>query len=141
VVSYINVGRFDSCPQPTDWSTDAGRKIVIAQPLYPAADVLALVARGVVANRLFTTDCATDVARMEWNLRDVLELVQEAIEDGTYKGSEWCKHGSKGPIAACDAYSVRRRVKIEFAFKTIKYYVKFAISKSGTLLLIFSCHD
>lgn len=115
-------------------------RIVGTGPLYPAADVLALLRRGVVATCLFTEDCRTDVALEGWSLQDVFRLIEEAVQYGTYKNSQWCRQGVTEqvvPCAPCDAYSVRFR-NIENRFTN--YYVKFAIAKTGKLMLVFSCH-
>lgn len=140
MVSYVNVGRCVTVSLPADWSSDAGRKIDTSSPLYAPDEVLSILAKGAIATRLFTTTCAADVANEGWSLRDVGDLLKDAIQNGKFRGSQWCRQGAKGPIAACDAYSITRQVIDGHRTYTAKYYVKFAIAKTGTLLLIFSCH-
>jgi hypothetical protein len=126
---------------PKNW--DEQSRTVTGGALYTRQDVDRLVSGGVLKARLFTEDSGVDAAKEGWALRDVLDLLKTAVEHGTYKNSKWCRQGkSPGgnvvPCAPCDGYSViyhhREKGKI-------KCYVKFAISKTGTLLLIFSCHD
>jgi hypothetical protein len=110
-------------------------------PLYSSDVVLAILKNGVVGTSLFTEDSRFDVASESWSLKDVVKLVEEALRHGSYKNSQWCRQGITDedvvPCAPCDAYEVR------FAHETkglTNYYVKFAVSKTGKLLLIFSCH-
>jgi hypothetical protein len=134
------VSRCAEFPEPSDWSTENGRKIATDKPIYPAADVLGVLNRGVVAARLFTIDSGVDVANHGLSLKDVVELLKDAVQDGIYKGSQWCRQAPKGPIAACDAYMIKRYEVTGHHRRSIKYYLKFAIDRSGNLLLIFSCH-
>lgn len=45
-------------------------------------------------------------------------------------------------MAACDAYSIRRMEVIPATGKTmpVGYFLKFAIGKTGNLVLMVSCH-
>ena len=73
---------------------------------------------------------------------DALELITLALRQGKFLDSEWCEEKPSGPWAACDAYCVYRSERIEKARKdmSIEYFVKFAIAKTGILILIISCH-
>jgi hypothetical protein len=68
--------------------------------------------------------------------------IKVALNKGFYTGSEWCKAQPTGPWAACDAYTLSRDEWIEatHSYMHIDYYLKFAISKTGTLLLSASNH-
>ena len=48
-----------------------------------------------------------------------------------------------GPWAACDAYQLWHNEWVQAAYKEMcfEYYIKFAIGKSGKLLLLVSCHE
>jgi hypothetical protein len=63
------------------------------------------------------------------------------LRTNDYIDSEWCENG-KGAIAACDAYSVRLIEKAPATGQPLQmeYFLKFAISKTGTVLLLVSCH-
>jgi hypothetical protein len=141
VVSFVNVSCRQDVPLPANWNVAADR-LVIGGPLYPVADITALLDKGVVATSLFTDDCKLDVAFEGWSLKNVVQLVQEALQYGKYKNSQWCRQGVTDelvvPCAPCDAYAVRF---IHAEKGPTNYYVKFAISKTGKLLLIFSCHS
>ncbi|NKC13647.1 MAG: hypothetical protein GKR94_16095 [Gammaproteobacteria bacterium] len=64
-----------------------------------------------------------------------------ALRSGRFRGSEWCKHSPNGPWAACDAYSLARRERMPYGRTQmdVEYYVKFAVAKTGKLLIV-SCH-
>ena len=138
MVSYVNVSSRSEVPLPQNWVTRANR-LVGGGPLYSVVEVTALLEQGVLAARLFTDDCRIDVAFEGWALSDVVQLLKDAIQYGTYKNSQWCRQGDDGftvPCAPCDAYVVSRHS----AKRMKSYYVKFAISRSNTLMLVFSCH-
>ncbi|NMM82414.1 hypothetical protein B2J86_16000 [Acidovorax sp. SRB_14] len=64
-----------------------------------------------------------------------------ALRAGDYIDSEWCENG-KGAIAACDAYRVSVTEIAPATGKPVRmeYFLKFAVSKTGALVLIVSCH-
>jgi len=117
-----------------------GRVKIANGPLYALKRVQTLACE---ENQLltWTEKCRKDVR--EW-FDDDLERVGDLIlslrlED--YIDSEWCENG-KGAWAACDAYSISM---VETAPATgrpvrMEYFVKFAVSKTGALVLIVSCH-
>lgn len=120
----------------------ACRKIA-GGPLYPAGEVLALLARErEQAIELWTRKCKSDVQKYGLNLDDLHGLLDEAVGNGNYRGSEWCVQRPNGPWAACDVYRLFRNEWIEYAHKFMKmeYYLKFAMARSGQLLLLVSCH-
>jgi hypothetical protein len=117
--------------------------IIQYEPLYPADEVLDLLEkRGTEALRLWTNKCHRDVQDLVLDHEDIAELLQLALKRGRFKNAQWCKQKPGGPWAACDAYTVIRSEWIDAACRSldIEYYVKFALNKSGTLLLIVSCH-
>ena len=73
---------------------------------------------------------------------DLPGLIKLAVNRGRFIGAEWCQQNPDGPWAACDSYSVIRREWIDAAYKEMdmEYYIKFAIGKSGRILLLVSCH-
>ncbi|MBL8399538.1 MAG: hypothetical protein JNL00_00575 [Candidatus Accumulibacter sp.] len=92
------------------------------------------------AVKLWTGKCRRDVANLTLDAADVGALLQELTERD-YRDSEWCDNG-KGAWAACDAYNLRRNEYVETAGKTFRmeYFLKFALSKTGKLVLMVSCH-
>lgn len=121
---------------------EVARKIANG-PLYPRAQVEAILAKGAMTVVLWTEDCNSDVVvKLGWETSDVVALVKHALSTGRFKGSEWCDQRPSGPVAACDAYSVKNIEWNQAAKKDlpVEYYVKFAISKPGTHLLVASCH-
>lgn len=110
------------------------------QPLYSLERVHAIVAdeQGLV---LWTRKCQQDVHKLfDSDLERVAALIQ-ALRKDVYIDSEWCENGHGG-WAACDAYRIRRQEIREVSDQsvTVEYFVKFAVSKSGQLVLLVSCH-
>lgn len=139
MVNNTIVSRFTGPPLPHEV---VGRKLS-GGPLYPPSEVLELLGRqgnGVV--RAWSRDCIRDVQKLDFVADDLAELIAQALQDGRFLGSEWCVQKPEGPWAACDAYSLRRQEWIEAAAKHMssEYYIKFAISKTGLLLFLASCH-
>ena len=83
---------------------------------------------------------AKDVQNLFGGEGDVAELLTE-LQPHQYIDSEWCTNGF-GAWAACDAYAVRRREWVSTVKKemNMEYFVKFAIGKTGALVLVVSCH-
>lgn len=106
-------------------------------------EVLELLARisadDVIA---WTEKCIKDLQKWELDADDLVELLHIAVTKGRYRNSEWCVQNPQGPWAACDAYDLTRSEYIEHARKEmeIEYYLKFAISRNGDLMLVVSCH-
>ena len=120
----------------------ADRKIA-GGPLYPTGEVLALLEREQEQGiRLWTRKCTSDAQKYELDLQDLSVLLEEAVCHGRFKGSEWCEQRPSGPWAACDAYQLFRDEWIENARKSmrVEYYLKFAMARTGQLLLLVSCH-
>ena len=133
MVNFIIVSEYSDGPVPGD------RVKIGGGPLYSLERVQGLVSKsgGLL---LWTRKCSRDVANLTWDADDVAELIQ-SLTPSDYKDSEWCDNG-KGAWAACDAYTVRRREWVEAAHKemTMEYFLKFAIGKTGALVLMVSCH-
>ena len=108
-------------------------------PLYNLVRVQAF-AKQADCVKLLTEKCRNDVHNLGWGEDDVAKLLLN-LTTANYKDSEWCDNG-KGAWAACDAYTIRRREWVEAARKelTLDYFLKFAIGKTGSLVLMLSCH-
>lgn len=121
--------------------SEPGRaKIDAAGPLYDLARVKALV-EDETQLQLWTRKCINDVSKLfDSDLARVVELIQ-GLRSEDYIDSEWCENG-KGFLAACDAYRCRRQEVVPGTSRpvTVEYYVKFAIGKTGRLVLVVSCH-
>lgn len=72
----------------------------------------------------------------------VIALVNEALQQGKYIGSEWCDKDGAGPVAACDSYVLQKKEWNTYALKDLStsYFIKLAINKLGTAVLLVSCH-
>lgn len=91
---------------------------------------------------VWTRKCGSDLQSLGIDLEDVAELIRTGLEKGIFLGSQWCEQKRNGPWAACDAYRIFRLEWSEVAHKeiSVEYYIKFAINKTGKLLLVVSCH-
>ncbi len=133
MVPFKNLSAFDGIPPE-----DGENRKIARGPLYSLADVQALTLQAETLN-LWTRRCIQDVAKLGFDTDDVGGLIRELSEQD-YRDSEWCDNGKSW--AACDAYTLKRLEFIENAGKyfRIEYFLKFALSKTGKLLLIVSCH-
>ena len=139
VNNAINVSAYEGVP-PTEVGNV--RSLITGGPLYRVEEVLALLAKGDSKTNLWTRKCIRDVERLAFDIADVRELLKQALTSGTYINSEWCVQKPTGPWAACDSYRLFRDEWNDHAYRNIgyEYYVKFAIGKTGKLLLLISCH-
>lgn len=119
-------------------NTGEDRKIA-GGPLYGLARIQALteLPDGL---QFWTAKCRRDAANLTLAPADVGSLIRE-LNERDYRDSEWCENG-KGFWAACDAYTLTRNEYVKTAGKWfhIEYFLKFAESRAGTLVLIVSCH-
>lgn len=116
-------------------------------PLYGLEEVRTLA--GAMRLNLWTRKCIQDVRNLYEGVRDAYDSDLSMAADlllrldtaGCYIDSEWCDNG-KGAMAACDAYEVQRSDPILATGKrlTARYFVKFAIGRTGEALLLVSCH-
>lgn len=133
MVNFSIVSEYSGGPTPGD------RVKIGSGPLYALARVQGLVsASGRLT--LWTKRCRLKVQDLGWDADDVAQLLL-SLTAADYKDSEWCDNG-KSAWAACDAYTVSRREWVEATRKelNIEYFLKFAIGKTGTLVLMVSCH-
>lgn len=139
VNNAINISAYEGHP-PTEVGKERSR--IRGGPLYEVEDVMALLAQGDDQSRLWTRKCIRDVARLAFDIADVRELLKQALTSGMYVNSEWCVQKPTGPWAACDSYRLSRQEWNDAVYKALsyEYYVKFAIGKTGKLLLLVSCH-
>jgi len=112
-------------------------------PLYPAAEVLKLLQDcGASGIQVWTKKCTADLQKLLLDTDDLVDLLRESVLGGRFIGSEWCRQTPDGPWAACDAYALYRREWVAVAHRDMpmEYYLKFAIGKTGKILLLVSCH-
>jgi hypothetical protein len=120
------------------------RKIT-GTPIYSQLDVLALIQeKGSQSVIAWTRKCKDDLQKYELDADDILRLIPLCFSGGTFLGSEWCQQSPNGCWAACDAYRIYVKQWTANANKDLdfdfEYYIKFAIGKTGQLLLLISCH-
>jgi hypothetical protein len=119
---------------------EEGRSLKISGgPLYDLA-LIQRVAGGPHAVRFWTRRCEIDAASLAVDVEDVAGWLQKLNADD-YRDSEWCANGT-GAWAACDAYVLRRNEWIAASRKSmdVEYFLKFALAKTGVLVLMVSCH-
>ncbi|PYF99755.1 hypothetical protein D893_02568 [Thioalkalivibrio sp. ALE21] len=130
-----NVSAYEGSP-PVD---ENDRKIADG-PLYDRAQVIALVRRKALS--LWTRGAAEDAAKWMIDVPDVCRLVEQAVTQGRYIGSEWCIQKPGGPWVASDAYAVTVSEWNAHAQRELDttWYLKFSISCTGNVLLSVSNH-
>lgn len=133
MVNLLVVSEYSDGPEP------GSRVKIPGGPLYSLERVQDMVSQSECLI-LWTGKCRRDVANLAWDDRDLAEALS-CLKAADYKDSEWCDNG-RGAWAACDAYTFRRKEWVEAAGKelTIEYFLKFAIGKTGALVLMVSCH-
>lgn len=137
MVKIIVVSEYSSNPPDV---LGTGRNKIGGGPRYDLVRIQALVQD---ENQLvaWTEKCRKDVRKwFDDDLQRVANLIG-SLRASDYIDSEWCENG-KGAIAACDAYSVRRTETAPATGQKLQmeYFLKFAVSKTGTLMLLVSCH-
>lgn len=139
MVNIKIVSRYKGPPPPLGQND----RPIAGGPLYPAEEVLSLLREhGGAAIRPITARCIRDVQSLGLGHEDLCDLVVAAVRSGRFIGAKWCAQGARGPWAACDAYQVTRLETVGRAGQEMRmdYYVKFAISCTGAVLLVVSCH-
>ncbi|WP_376692049.1 hypothetical protein [Wenzhouxiangella sp. EGI_FJ10409] len=123
-----------------DAALTGGNRTIARTPIYDPDEVLALVQTE--SAMFWTRRAGRDAAKWSLDISDISQLVAAAIQGGRFQGAEWCQQSPEGPWAACDSWSVTRSEWIENAGKSvdITYYLKYAISRTGSVLLIVSSH-
>ena len=123
---------------PSELGTD--RIKISGGPLYELARVQTLV-QDEDRLKAWTEKCRKDVRKwFDDDLQRVVDLITD-LKESNYIDSEWCGNG-KGAIAASDAYSLRRTETAPATGQSLRmeYFLKFAVNKTGTLVLMVSCH-
>jgi hypothetical protein len=134
MVNFNNISEYSKSSQ-----SKGGSEKIAGGPLYDLARVK-LIAKDGSGLVLWTRDCVRDVRELGWDTDDVAALMSR-LTVAHYIDSEWCANG-RGAWAACDAYCVGALEWVPTARKElrIEYFVKFAISQLGSLVLTVSCH-
>jgi len=133
-----NISRF---PEPVpDAALTGTNRAIASTPIYDPEEVLALAQ--VEKAMFWTRGARSDATKWSLDISDISELIAAAVQGGRFQGAQWCQQSPDGPWAACDSWSVTRSEWIENAGKYLDttYYLKFAISRTGTVLLIVSNH-
>lgn len=115
----------------------ASRKIAEG-PLYELAKIHE-IASAAYSLRFWTRGSEQKARDLDVDTEDVAQWLLE-LTPQNYRDSEWCTDGRAW--AACDAYLLRRSEWIPAARKhmPVDYFLKFAIARSGALVLMVSCH-
>jgi hypothetical protein len=137
VNNRLNLSAYSGDP-PAEGETD---RRIAGGPLYPAEAIRGVLARGASAIFPVTDKCSADMQRYSIDAADIIEIIEAALANGRFRRSEWCRCRG-GAWAACDGYSVKLRQQAPNSYAEIwfDYYLKFAIGRTGVLILIVSCH-
>lgn len=133
-----NISAYSDQP-PADGAPES-KRIIKTGPIYPTADVLEVLSAGRTIP--WTRKCTRDLQNLAFDDDDIKILVKAALQEGRYLNSQWCVQTPTGPWAACDAYKLSRDEWNDYAYKDLRvdYYLKFAIGKTGKILLLVSVH-
>lgn len=139
----INNGRPNVSQFPgrlPDKVASGGDRRISDSPIYDTAELVTLAEAENV--QLWSTGARRDAAKWSLDIPDISRLIVAAIQRGRFLGVEWCEAGRGGPWAACEAWVITQREWVETAGKymDITYYLKFAISRTGSILLMASNH-
>jgi hypothetical protein len=118
---------------------DAARVKIRGGPIYDLNTIRELATRtsAIVA---WTAKCRRDIRALFSNEWCALSTLLGSLEPCHYLHSEWCENGG-GSVAACDAYGIERGETTQAGREVcVSYFVKFAISRTGGLILLVSCH-
>ena len=117
-----------------------GRIKIDGGPLYDLATVQQLVDDPDCIS-LLTRTCIGEVQKLFGSDTEQVAALIQALSEQDYIDSEWCENGKTG-VAACDAYRIRCAEVAAATGKsmTMEYFLKFAIGKTGQLVLMVSCH-
>lgn len=143
MVTRKNVSKWSGAEVPSEEElASAGGRLIAKDQLYAAAEVRKILQTAPTPILYFTQKCQRDVSDRLWDEKFVAGLLEDALSIGKRAKPEWCVQAPTGPVAACDVYIVRRRERhpSKDAEIVMEYYVKFAISLNGNIILLTSCH-
>lgn len=134
MVKIFIVSEYSSNPP-----AESGRVKIAEGPLYDLRRVQTLALNGGL--NAWTDRCDKTIYELFGGDLDSLALLMSSLQPSNYRDSEWCTNG-RNAWAACDAYSIRRVEWVTTAGKEIpvEYFLKFAVGKTGQLVLMVSCH-
>jgi hypothetical protein len=114
---------------------------IIGGPLFAVEDIRIALGNGQI--RAITPKCRNNLQDLGLDMEDLKELVNDALDIGRYKDSEWAiVNSERGVWIACDAYVLRKEERIKNAIenRVVEYYLKFSLSDTGEMILTVSCH-
>ena len=117
------------------------RTKICGGPLYDLGRIQAIVSDETKIQQ-WTEKCRKDIVKwFDSDTDQVIDLIAQ-LRESDYVDSEWCTNG-RGAVAACDAYKVERFEVVPRMNKPVRveYYLKFAVGKTGALVLLVSCHS
>jgi hypothetical protein len=119
MVSSIILSRYQDGLNPNATT----RQKIVGGPLYPVADVLPLLKPETVL--AWTKGCIADLQKWSLDSDSLVDLLKLALSKGRYKG-----------------YTVMERRFNENTYKhqDTEFYLKFAINKTGQVILVVSSH-
>ncbi|MFT5760590.1 MAG: hypothetical protein ACI9LM_005377 [Alteromonadaceae bacterium] len=140
MVSPMNLSLYSGRPPQ---NSDGDLKISDG-PLYDNASVMNILDElGADSINVVTRRANRHIQKHDLDIDNgVLKLLKMALKRGVYLNSQWCEHGKGITWSACDAYSFVESKWYETMhdYLETKWYIKFAIGKTGKLILIVSCH-
>jgi hypothetical protein len=134
MVTFVVVSEYSQSPP-----LNGGGLKIAGGPLYDLARIQAVADQG-RGLRFWTRKCESNAQALGLDAEDAAGLLCELQQPRNFRNSEWCTDGRVW--AACDAYALERREWVNAARKhmNIEYFLKFALAKTGALVLMVSCH-
>lgn len=129
---------------PANIASSSHDRRIHGGPLYSKEKVLSVLEAGEQSVFPWTRKCIKDMReKLDIDNAELVDLLKAAITAGKYQNSEWCCSKNPKKWLAADAYVLKHDEWIENAKKhmQIEYYLKFAIAKSGSVILTVSCHN
>ena len=150
MVNLVTVSEYCECAPTEHWGVER-LKIPRSESIYKLARVVELAKEHLNAEDLevvipWTRNSISDATRLhasyceefDTDAHFVAMLLTELETKGEYIDSEWCCNDKK-LVAACDAYRLTRAERAHNGkVYVMEYYLKFAIAKSGNVILTVS---
>jgi len=136
MVSKVNLSRYNEGEPPEE---GADRRIA-GGPIYSTKELLEILSGGGGVVKP-AGNCVKQLQALSFDEDDAAELLVRGLTQGRYKNSEWAGCGGNS-VAACDVYIARRLEDVGSSHgpAEVEYYLKFAIGRTGKVIVLVRCH-
>ncbi|THB63506.1 MAG: hypothetical protein D6B27_12110 [Gammaproteobacteria bacterium] len=137
------VSKYTESPPLSNKATDKERFIRNSgNPIYSKDEVIEAI-RSNAKIAPYTERCINNLSILNLEIKDMPELLMKVVNSGEHINSQWCLNTKGTTWAASDSYVYRYEHYIEHIHKYLpcEYYVKFAIGKTGNIILLVQIHQ